>query len=365
MSWPERVIERIDVRPVTIELTEPFAISGGAPAEARNVFVRVTLRDGSAGYGEAAPFEAVTGETQAGTLAALQAVRAAVTGRDAAAWRSLAGDLRCLIPEAPAARCAVEQAVIDALARHAGLPLIQFFGGCSHELTTDITIPAGDIEHSASSARRAVQDGFRTVKVKVGAGDWELDVARLVAISQAAPGLSVVVDANEGYSYAHARQFLGHVRSAGVTLALMEQPVVADDVASLAALEEEFGVPVCADESARSPADAIRVARAGRIGVINIKLMKCGVADALDMISVARSAGMSCMIGGMIETAVSMTFSAALAMANYPLFAFTDLDTPLFMRNSAIAGGMSYQGPVIRLPAGAAGTGIDASGYFA
>lgn len=365
MSRSQRAIERIDIRPVTIELTEPFAIAGGAPDQARNVFVRVTLRDGSTGYGEAAPFEAVNGETQAGTLAALRAVQAEVTGRDAAAWRSLAADVRRLIPDAPAARCAVEQAVIDALARHVGLPLLQFFGGCSHELTTDITIPAGDIAHSASSAQRAVQDGFGTVKVKVGAGDWESDVARLEAISRAAPGLSIVADANEGYSYPHARQFLDRVRSAGVPLVLMEQPVAADDVASLAALEEEFRIPVCADESARSPADAIRLARAGQIGVINIKLMKCGVADALDMISVARSAGMSCMIGGMIETAVSMTFSAALAMANYPLFAYTDLDTPLFMQNSAIGGGMAYEGSVIRLPADAAGTGIDASGYFA
>jgi hypothetical protein len=30
--------------------------------------------------------------------------------------------------------------------------------------------------------------------------------------------------------------------------------------------------------------------------------MKCGVADALDIISIARSAGMTRMIGGMVET---------------------------------------------------------------
>ncbi len=341
MSWSQRAIERIDIRPVTIELTEPFAIAGGAPDQARNVFVRVTLRDGSTGYGGAAPLRRSTGRRKPGP--------GRPAGREGRGHRPRRG--RVAIPgrrrQAPdprraGGRCAIEQAVIDALARHVGLPLLQFFGGCSHDLTTDITIPAGDIAHSASSAQRAVQDGFGTVKVKVGAGAWESDGA--LKANRAAPGISIVADANEGYSYPHARQFLDRVRSAGVALALMEQPVAADDVASLAALEEEFRIPVCADESARSPADAIRVARAGQIGVINIKLMKCGVSDALDMISVARAAGMSCMIGGMIETAVSMTFSAALAMANYPLFAYTDLDTPLFMQNSTIAGGMSYQG---------------------
>lgn len=326
--------------------------------------MRVTLQDGSIGYGEAAPFEAVTGETQSSTLAVLHAVRANVTGRDAAGWRALAADIRRMIPEAPAARCAIEQAVIDALARHVGLPMPTFFGGSSYALETDITIPASRVLHSADSARRAEKSGFGTVKVKVGAFGWETDVARIVAISRATPRLSIIVDANAGYTRAQARHFLDRVRSAGVTLALLEQPVASDDIEGLAALEQEFGIPVCADESVRSSADAIRVARLGGISVMNVKPMKCGVADALDIISVARSAGMSCMIGGMIETTVSMTFSAALAMANYPLFTYVDLDAPLFMPETAIRGGMTYNGQFIRLSEEAAGTGIDASDYF-
>jgi hypothetical protein len=76
-----RVIARLDIAPIAVRLTESFAISKGAVATAQNVLVRVVLQDGSAGYGEAAPFEVVTGETQASTLAALQAMVAAVTGR--------------------------------------------------------------------------------------------------------------------------------------------------------------------------------------------------------------------------------------------------------------------------------------------
>jgi len=360
-----RVIARLDIAPIAVRLTESFAISKGAVATAQNVLVRVVLQDGSAGYGEAAPFEVVTGETQASTLAALQAMVATVTGRDAAGWRVLATDLRSLLPRAAAARCAVEQAVVDALARHLGMSLPAFLGGLPRELMTDITIGVGDVRHGVESAHHAEAAGFKTVKVKVGADDWELDVARVVAISQATPELSIIVDGNAGFSRSQAHKFLEGVTGAGAAVILVEQPVAAPDITGLAELEREHGIPVCADESVRCPGDAIRVAETGDISSINVKLMKCGVADALDIITIARSAGMTGMIGGMVETAVSMTFSAAVAAASHPFFSYVDLDTPLLMPKRFVRGGMRYSGPVVRLPGHAVGTGVDAAAHFA
>lgn len=359
-----RTIARLDVAPIAVRLSESFAISKGAVATAQNVLVRVVLQDGSAGYGEAAPFEVVTGETQASTLTALHGMIAAVTGRDAAGWRALAADLHSLRPEAAAARCAVEQAVVDALARHLGLSLPAFFGGFPHELTTDVTIPVGDVRHSVESAHHARDSGFKTVKVKVGANDWELDAARVVAISQATPELSIIVDGNAGFSRSQAHRFLDAVTGAGAAVILVEQPVAAPDIGGLAELEREHGVPVCADESVRRPEDAIRVAETGGISSINVKLMKCGVADALDIITIARSAGMTGMIGGMVETAVSMTFSAAVAAASHPFFRYIDLDTPLLMPRRFVRGGIRYSGPAVRLPGHALGTGVDAAEHF-
>ena len=360
-----RTIARLDMVPITVPLAESFAIAKGAVATAQNVLVRAVLQDGSTGYGEAAPFEVITGETQASTLTALRGMIATVTGRDAAGWRVLAADLRSLCPEAAAARCAVEQAVVDALARHLGLSLPAFFGGSPHELMTDITIPVGDVRHSVESAHHAENSGFKTVKVKIGADDWELDVARVVAISRATPELSIIVDGNAGFSRSQTHRFLGSVAGAGAAVILVEQPVAAPDIAGLAELEREHGIPVCADESVRCPADAIRVAELGGISSVNVKLMKCGVADALDIISIARSAGMTGMIGGMVETAVSMTFSAAVAAASYPFFTYIDLDTPLLMPRKFVRGGMRYSGPAVRLPGHATGTGIDAAAHFA
>lgn len=364
MSKPDRVITRFDISPMTLRLTEPFSISAGAPVEARNVLVRACLQDGSVGYGEAAPFEAITGESQASTISVLRDVAATIVGRDAAAWRVLAADLRNSLSASPAARCATEQAVIDALVRHLHVPLSSFFGGSPRDLITDITVPAKDIRASVDSARRALDAGFQTIKVKIAASHWKADVARIVAISRAAPGLAIIVDGNAGYSFAQARNFLRGVAAAGIELALVEQPIAAENVAGLAELGEEFRVPMCADESVRSPSDALRVVEVGGISVINVKLMKSGVADALDIIAVARSAGLSGMIGGMIESAVSMTFSAAMAAAFHPFFAYIDLDTPYFMQSEFSDGGVVYSGPHIHVRPDVVGTGIDAARYW-
>src|SRR5262245_6803990 len=106
-----------------IELSEPFGIASGTQLAANNVLVRAVLEDGSVGFGEAAPFPAVSGETQAQTLDTLANAAPLVVGRDALRWRKIAWELAEFAPNAPAARAAIEMALLDALARRAGLSL--------------------------------------------------------------------------------------------------------------------------------------------------------------------------------------------------------------------------------------------------
>jgi L-alanine-DL-glutamate epimerase-like enolase superfamily enzyme len=319
-------IREIHAVRVEVPLTEPFVIAGGAPSAAQNVFVRVTWSDGRATYGEAAPFEAVSGETQDSTLAAIDRAAPALIGRSAAP--------RHLMPAEPAARCALEQAIS---------PFPELSGEVT--LKTDITIPAGSIERAVEAAHRAAARGFETVKIKAGAADWETDARRVRAVHAAEPHLKLIVDANCGYTLPDARRFLGALR--GVQLELFEQPgITLDDLAALCG-----DAPICADESVRSPADAGLVAQLG-VAAINVKLMKFGVADALEVIAIARAANVPCMIGGMIETPLSMSYSAALAAADPALFRYVDLDTPLFMPGGLVDAPLTYDGPNLTLAPG-------------
>jgi L-Ala-D/L-Glu epimerase len=350
-------IHELVVEPLDLALTEPFAIAGGAQLAAHNVLVEVRLAGGASGLGEAAPFPAVSGETQASTIAALGELSDLVRGRDARGWRAIASAMTERAPLAPSARCALEIAILDALARHHGLSLETFFGGTGAAVETDVTIVAGDATHAAEAARDIASRGFRAIKIKVGALAPEADAERVVCVRDAAPHARLLVDANGGYDVAGARRFLGAVAEAGVSLALFEQPVPRGDLAAMRAVTDASDVPVCADESARTADDVLALWRAGAARAVNLKPMKSGVSETLAMWAVARAAGLELMIGGMVESVLAMSFSAHLA-SGLGGFAHVDLDTPLFIAAHPFEGGFVQRGPRLDLTGVTAGHGV-------
>ena len=80
-------IVSLDVEVFALELSEPFGIAGGSPDLARIAVVQLRLADGTLGLGEAAPLTAYNGERIEDALAAVEAARPLLVGRDARGWR--------------------------------------------------------------------------------------------------------------------------------------------------------------------------------------------------------------------------------------------------------------------------------------
>jgi L-alanine-DL-glutamate epimerase-like enolase superfamily enzyme len=347
-------IRRLSVALLDIPLHAPFGIAGGAQAVAHNLLVKLELADGTPGYGEAAPFPAYNGETQADTHAALLAARPLLEGADVREWRQIAAAL----PATPgAARCALETALLDALTRRAALPLWAFFGGAQTHLETDMTITTGSAAQAAEAARDILRRGIRSIKMKIGSGDPTLDEQRILAVHAAAPAAPLILDGNCGYRADDILALLERLRTRQIQPALLEQPLPRDDWPGMRRVTQEGGVLVAADESAVSTADVLRLAREGAAHVVNIKLMKSGIVGALDMAAVCRASGLGLMIGGLVESVLAMTTSACFA-AGLGGFSFIDLDTPLFLAENPFSGGYAQQGGTLDLRPIAAGHGV-------
>ncbi len=340
-----------------IPLIEPFAIATGTQAVAHNMLVTVELVDGTIGWGEAAPFAAVTGETQSSTLAALDRLTSQLVGQDVRRWRALAAGLRTAEKEAAAARCALETALLDALCKRAQLPMWTFFGGASTELETDMTITAGSTEHAKRSALAIRARGITTIKIKIG-GDPAIDLARIAAVHAAAPAAPLLLDGNCGYTAAEACALLDELARRAIPVALFEQPTARHDWLGLKQVHHHSPVPVAADETVTTAADALRAAREDTVTCINIKLMKSGIAEALDIAAICRAAGIQLMIGGMVESILAMTVSAHFA-AGLGGFRFVDLDTPMFMAAQPLRGGFRQSGACLSVAHIIAGHGVE------
>jgi L-alanine-DL-glutamate epimerase-like enolase superfamily enzyme len=358
---PSLAIQAFDVAVLDIPLHEPFGISGGAQAVAANVLATLTLADGTRGYGEAAPLPPYNGETQADALAALRAAAAWLPGKAASldTWRELAAEFRTRGGAGcGSAQCAFEMALLDALTRQAGLPLWKFCGGAGTELETDMTVTTGSAPEASAAARAIRARGIRMIKVKVGGKLGPAhDLERIAAIHAVAPDSPLILDGNAGVTRAAASELVRGLKARNITPALLEQWLAKDDLAGARALAAESGWLVAADETVTTSADARRVVSAKSAQVINIKLMKAGLAEAFSIAAVAREAGLALMIGGNVESILAMTVSACFA-AGQGGFRFADLDTPLFLAENPFTGGYQLDGGRISVAHITAGHGV-------
>ncbi|AEM56598.1 chloromuconate cycloisomerase [Haloarcula hispanica N601] len=317
-------IDRISVEPLDHELREPFEISLGTREKARNLVVTVETDSGVVGHGEGSPLPPVTGETQAAAVATARSGTSLLEGASLADYRELVSDLRAAVPGGVSALFAVETALLDAYCRDRAIPLSELFGGAPTTVTTDITVPIVTPDAAAERATRAATAGFDHIKVKAG-GEVGADVARTVAVADAAPDATITVDANQGWTPKAAATFVDEVTAAGVDLALVEQPTPKDDICGLARARDRLPVPVAADETVFTPADATAVVREGAADVINVKLGKSGLLGAAAIVNIAEAASLDCMLGCMLEGATGIATSAHLA-AGLGAFDYVDLD---------------------------------------
>lgn len=349
-------VRLIEVYRVVLSYWEPFRIAPGVSAESHNVIVKVVTDNGVVGWGEASPSKRVCGETSETVLKVLDRVASRLVGVYALGIECCVELMDDVVGGNPSAKAAIDMALHDILGKSVGAALFKLLGGYRQEVLTDLTLSVKTPKEMARDAVRAVERGFRALKVKVGVNPKE-DVERIQAIREAVgSNVAIRIDANEGWTPSQAIEVLEEIERFNIEF--VEQPVKANDVKGLAKVRKNSSVPVMADEAVHSPEDALRLIRADAVDLINIKLMKCGgLLKARKIAAVAEAAHVPCMIGCMGESKLGISAAVHLAAAVKNI-QYTDLDSDLLLKDKLVVEGGAGLKDSKRLPTEVPGLGV-------
>ncbi|MCC7284350.1 MAG: mandelate racemase/muconate lactonizing enzyme family protein [Acetobacteraceae bacterium] len=230
-----------------------------------------------------------------------------------AALPSLAGD-------APAiARAAVENALVEGLARADGQPVATYLGGTFRPaMPTNQCLFWGPDQRFDQLAARYVAEGFRDLKVRIAVGDLDHDLARLRRLRERyGDTIRIAVDANGAWDGQQAARALALL--APLDLAYVEQPTRPHDWDGFRTLLRGSPMKLMADESLATSDDIERLADCGPNALAHLKIAKSG--GPLALLRAARRlerAGIGLMVGQMNEGGLATAMTAHCAMALLP-----------------------------------------------
>jgi L-Ala-D/L-Glu epimerase len=309
-------ISRLKLFKIAVPLKKVVKHASFERSVSENLVVRVTLSDGTMGYGEGVPRSYVTGETLESAFAALEAHDWAREIGQPARFDQVVERLEALtLPEIEsdprgmfgnAARCALELAILDAYGRRFGesvgraVELVKADGlrrfASPRRVRYSGAITAESSRAERISALKMRIYGFRQVKIKVGTQGQD-DTRRLEKMRRfLGRRMDVRLDANEAWHAAELMDRVEPLRRFGPTA--LEQPVPHAEVLALADLRPKLGIPVMLDESLCGWPDAVAAVAQGTADLLNVRLSKCGgIIPSLRIIGLAQRSGLGVQLG--------------------------------------------------------------------
>lgn len=303
-------IESIEVLYVALPLRQPMNTPGG-PCDTLETVLVAMHSGGAVGWGEASPGNAPSAgaEWAAGVFACVRdwlapaLVGKGIDGGDALQER-LAGFRGNRF-----AKAALDTAWWDLNARMAGKPLHQLLGGQREAVEVGVGFDQTEsIDEFFAQIAAAFEAGYARVELKMRPG-W--DVNMLNSVRHEFPTQTIHVDVEGGLTLNHMEILC---RLDDFMLAMVEQPLPADDLVGHAMVQETIRTPVCLDESITTPEQADLAIELHSGKYVNVKPGRVGgLTPAAAIHDGCHHGCIPCWVGGMPQSAIGARLGIALA----------------------------------------------------
>jgi muconate cycloisomerase len=313
-------ITAVETIPIRVPLKASVAIKsgrGGSHTESPYLLVKIWTDAGYVGVGEVSCTPRWSGEDQFTAAHYINNYFAPLLiDEDPTDIAALTEKFTFPVSGNPFTKSGIEMALWDLLGKAIGKPVYELLGGKVREqVATKWSVSGQPPEKAAQIARWAVEQGFKKMKVKVGI-DPEGDVARVRAVREAVgSAIKIGVDANGGWGSAEVA-IATITRLKQLDIYFAEQPVPAGDIDAMADVRRAVDLPIVADESLYTIADARALHRRGSCDVFSIYIGKAGgILPAMKIAQFAGSVGLKCTIGSNLELGVGTAAMTHVALA--------------------------------------------------
>ncbi len=263
------------------------------------VYLRIDTDKGLVGVGISSPGAAyITGDTAANHLQLINNLFGpAIIGSDPFDIEAVMLKLDSLAMKAEAAKSGIDLALYDLMGKALDLPACKLFGGMVHpRIRVTRLMGMYGPKEMAEKVKGFVERGCSALKLKVGTTLQE-DVERVQRVRDAVgPSVTITVDFNQACSAKEAIRRIEKMEPYDV--ALVEQPVKANDLKGMAMVTKSVGPKIMADESVNSLAEAMQIIETGAADVISLKFPKMGgILKAKKVAVLCEAAGLEYLVG--------------------------------------------------------------------
>jgi mandelate racemase len=278
MCIPDLVIREIQARPVVAPLPRPIRTASGNVPDAPLLLIDVLTEAGVTGRAYAFAYTPLTlrslaqfvrdiaPELVGKSVSPLARMRQLEKRLKLVGWQGLAGMVVGTL----------DMALWDALSRAMDVPLAVLLGGEIRPLPAYDSFGTLDPSTDLTWLEESVTSGFKAIKIKLGAGDVESDVAIVADVRKTiGNGVRLMLDFNQSQSTASAVDRIRRLQDFDLTW--VEEPVAAEDLVGHRVVRQRVRpVPIQTGENWWFPQGMANAIAAGASDLAMVDIMKIG-----------------------------------------------------------------------------------------
>jgi o-succinylbenzoate synthase len=199
---------------------------------------------GYIGYGDCAPLPSQGTETVASAIETIERQLPRLIGVTATDAQNSLSEMK----STPAARCAMETALLDLVSKQQATPLHRWLNpDSSPKVLANANI--GALDHGIDERiTTALRQGYSILKLKVGVYELKHELELLKQIcSDLSPEIMLRLDANRAWDRAVAEDFISQIKQ--LPIESLEEPLAKPEIETLKQLQDETDIAIALDET--------------------------------------------------------------------------------------------------------------------